>query len=97
MSETNRRRLRRVGERIKNRGWETVLTTEVRAREAGVIWLGDDEDQMAVVHSKRAAVVLRGDALARWKDDGQQKRMEDRIVTVVLESLRLVCTNPAGK
>ena len=64
--------------------------TEVRAGAAGVIWLGEDDDQMAVIHSKRAAVALRGRALERWKEDGQQKWIEERVVTVVIGSLRLV-------
>ena len=39
--------------------------------------VGEEETQVAVVHSKRSGVLLRGVALRRWIEEGQQKWMDE--------------------
>ena len=90
MREHNRERLRRILDEIGRQGWEIVLMTEIRADEKGVVWLGGDEERVAVIHSERAAIVLRGQALEEWIGEGQRKWLEERVVTVVLWGMRLV-------
>ena len=90
LSENNRGRLLRVLERVRLNDWEIVCLTELRAVSSGVIWLGEGEDGVAIVHSKRVAVVMRGEALRLWRDEGQQKWMEERVVAVVFGGLRVV-------
>ena len=90
MNENNRRRLRRVCERVEREGWEIVLLTEVKANEDGVIWMGEDDKRVAVVHSRMAGVLLRGDALRVWMREGQRMMYGKRVVTVELGGLRLV-------
>ena len=90
MREHNRDRLRRVVGEIVNRGWEIVLMTEVKADERGVVWLGEEEGRVAVIHSERAAIVLRERALEEWVGEGQRKWLEERVVSVVLGGMRLV-------
>ena len=91
MREHNRDRLRRILDEIGRQGWEIVLMTEIRADEKGVVWLGGDEERVAVIHSERAAIVLRGQALEEWIGEGQRKWLEERVVTVVLRGgMRLV-------
>ena len=51
---------------------------------------GGDEERVAVIHSERAAIVLRGQALEEWIGEGQSKWLEERVVTVVLVGMRLV-------
>lgn len=47
------------------------MLTEVRAESRGVLWFGEDENEVAVVHSEKTAVVLRG-------EDGEKRdRGED--------------------
>ena len=82
--------LRRILDEIGRQGWEIVLMTEIRADEKGVVWLGGDEERVAVIHSERAAIVLRGQALEEWIGEGQRKWLEERVVTVVLGGMRLV-------
>ena len=41
LREENRRRLRRVCERIEREGWEIVLVQELSAVGNGVVWLGE--------------------------------------------------------
>ena len=84
MREHNRDRLRRILDEIGRPGWEIILMTEIRADEKGVVWLGGDEERVAVIHSERAAIVLRGQALEEWIGEGQRKWLEERVVTVVL-------------
>ena len=43
-----------------------------------------------MIHSERAAIVLRGQALEEWIGEGQRKWLEERVVTVVLVGMRLV-------
>ena len=86
----NRDRLRRILDEIGRQGWEIVLMTEIRADEKSVVWLGGDEERVAVIHSERAAIVLRGQALEEGIGEGQRKWLEERVVTVVLGGMRLV-------
>ena len=90
MREHNRDRLRRILDEIGRQGWEIVLMKEIRADEKGVVWLGGDEERVAVIHSERAAIVLRRQALEEWIGEGQRKWLEERVVTVVLVGMRLV-------
>ena len=76
LRDHNRRRLRRVLGYIGRRGWEIVLMTEVSADGEGVLWFGEDEDQVAVVHGRKAAIVLRGEALRLWIEGGQKRWLE---------------------
>ena len=63
--ETNRRRLRSVAERVRQERWEMVLSTELRADEEGVVWLGEDEERVVLIHGKKTGVMLRGEALEK--------------------------------
>ena len=90
MREENRRRLRRICEKVEKEGWEIVLLTEVTAAGDGVIWLGEGGNRVAIIHSVRAGILLRGDSLVKWIEDGQQKWFEERVVSVVVGGMRLV-------
>ena len=88
--ETNRRRLRSLAERVRQEKWEMVLLTELRADEEGVVWLGEHEERVVLIHGKKAGVMLRGEALEKWVEGGQQKWFGERVVAVVVGGLRLV-------
>ena len=67
-----------------------MLVSELRADQEGVIWLGEDREQIAVVHGRKAGIILRGEALEEWKREGQKKWLGERVATVTLQGLRLV-------
>ena len=67
-----------------------VLLTDLRADEEGVVWLGEDEERVVLIHGKKAGVMLRGEALEKWVEGGQQKWFGKRVVAVVVGGLRLV-------
>ena len=90
MRESNRRRLRKICERAAKENWEIVLVSEVRAKEDGVIWLGEGEKTCVIVHGKKAAVLLRGRAVRMWVEEGQRKWFGERVTAVVLGGMRLV-------
>ena len=90
MREENRRRLRRVCERIEREGWEIVLVQEISAVGNGIVWLGEGENRVAVIHSLRAGIILRGSSLARWIREGQRVWYYDRVVAVTIGRMRLV-------
>ena len=48
---------------------------EVRAEGEGIVWLGQGEEAVAVVHSEKAGVLLRGEMLKAWGDGGMQKKV----------------------
>ena len=54
------------------------------------MWLGKDDHQMAVVHSKRTGVILRGDMLSRWMGGGQRVTHYDRATSVRIDYHRLI-------
>ena len=83
-------RLLRMLERMRLNEWEIVCLTEMRAMSSGVLWLGEGDDSVSIVHSQRAAVVMRGEVLRLWRDEVQQKWMNERVVAVVFWGLRVV-------
>ncbi|KAI8519282.1 hypothetical protein Bbelb_025390 [Branchiostoma belcheri] len=64
--------------------------TELTADESGVIWMGESEDRVALIHSKKSGVLLRGEALQKWKNEGMKKWYGDRVTAVVLGGLRVM-------
>ena len=67
-----------------------VLLTELRADEEGLVWLGEDEERVVLIRGKKAGVMLRGEALGKWVEGGQQKWFGERVVADVVGGLRLV-------
>ena len=90
MRAGNRERLRRTCKKIEDRGWEVVLASEIRSGASGTVWLGEDDNQMAVVHSKRTGVILRGGLLRKWVEGGQRVTHYDRATSVIIDNLRLI-------
>ena len=81
--ESNRERMRRVVDRVIREGWEVVCMTELRADSEGVVWLGEEECRVAVVHGRKSGVLLRGGALEAWVREGQSKWVSERVTGVV--------------
>ena len=73
-----------MAERVRQERWEMVLLTELRADEEGVVWLGEDEERVVLIHGKKAGVMLRGEELEKWVEGGQQKWFGERVVAVVV-------------
>ena len=90
MGENNRNRMRRVVDRITREGLEIVCLTELRAEGDGVVWLGEDECRVAVVHGRKSGVLLRGGALEAWINEGQSKWVSERVTAVVFAGMRVV-------
>ena len=88
--ENRRERLRRVVERIRSEGWEIVCLTELRADDCDVVWMGMEEHKVALVHSRKAGVLLRGEALKCWVEGGMRKEFCERMVAVVIGEMRVV-------
>ena len=65
MVSGRRRKARAVAEVARQSGWDVVLLSELRAEGDGVVWMGDDDHRVVIVHSRRAGVLLRGEMLKR--------------------------------
>ena len=88
----NKRKLKSVANYVSENNWEIVLLSEIRADRNGVIWLGQGDDVVAVIHSERAGIMLRGELLKKWTAGGQQKRQGERAVAVRIENMVLIST-----
>ena len=66
LGERRKRKARAVAEYAKKSGWDVVLLSEVRAEGEGVVWMGEEEERVVIVHSEKAGVLLRGDAVKGW-------------------------------
>ena len=69
-----------------------VLLSEVRADGEGVVWMGEEEERVVIVHSERAGVMLRGDALKGWCEGGMKKKVSRRQVSVKVKEVVCVAT-----
>ena len=90
INENNRRRLRIMVRYMESKKWKIVLATEITAKEKGVVWLGEGEHQAVVIHSERAAIILRKEALEEWMSGNQRKWFSRRTVAVKINNIKLV-------
>ena len=73
LRERNWERLLRVLERVKMNDREIVCLTDLRAETSWLLCLVEGDEGVAIVHSNKVAVVMRGESLSLWRDEGQQK------------------------
>ena len=55
---------------VEERGWDAVLQSEVMA-DVGVVWISQDAELTAIVYSKKTTILLQGELLKQWCEDGQ--------------------------
>ena len=56
---------------VEERGWDAELLSEVRADDVGLVWINQDAELTAIVHSKKTTILLKGELLKQWCEDGQ--------------------------
>ena len=86
----NKRKLRSVISYAEKNKWDVVLLSEIRADSNGVVWLGENDNLVAVIHSEKAGIMLRGELLRAWCENGQISEYKERCVTVKLKNFVLV-------
>ena len=92
VEERRKRKARAVAEYARKSGWDVVLLSEIRAEKEGVVWMGEEEERVAIVHSEKAGVLLRGDALKWWCEEGMKKKTSKRQVSVKVKGVVCVAT-----
>ena len=60
-----------------------------------MVWLGEDEERVVLIHGKKAGVMLRGEAQEKWVEGGQQKWFGERVVAVVVGGIETGIGIPA--
>ena len=85
-----KRRARRVARKVVEEKWDAVLLSEVWAAGKGVLWMGQGEEQVVIIHAEKAAILLRGELLRRWCEGGQRQKVEERTVSVKIDGVVLV-------
>ena len=88
----NRRKLRAVADFSSKQDWDTVLLSEVLATGSGTIWLGEGDKQIAVTYTEKAAILLRGNALTSWCQQGQKTKISKRTISVKTMGFSLTST-----
>ena len=88
----NKRKLRAVSEYSRTQDWDTVLLSEVLASGSGTIWLGENENLIAVIYTEKAAILLRGEALKSWCEQGQKLKLNKRTISVKTLGFTLTAT-----
>ena len=84
MRAENREKIKRIATYMRGRGWEVIPASEITALAEGEIWRGEADDLVAVIHAKKATIMLRGRALRAWIMEGQRKWFTERTVAVTL-------------
>ena len=92
LKSREKRKAREVAAYVKECGWDVVLLSEVLAEGEGVVWMGEEEERVAFVHSERAGVLLRGDVLQAWCEEGVVKKFSKRHVSVKVKGVVLTAT-----
>ena len=82
MSQRNRRKLKSIAELANKNKWDAVLLSEVNANGQGIVWLGEDENLVAVTYTNKAAILLRGKLLKAWTDEGQETKYNTRTISI---------------
>ena len=74
----------------KEQVWDVVMLTEIRAEGEGVVQLGRDEELAAIIHTDKAAILLRDEILKRWCEGGMKKKFGERVVSVKVDGVVLM-------
>ena len=69
-----------------------MLLSEVWAEGEGVVWMGEEEERVAIVFGEKAGVLLRGEILKAWCSEGMQKKISSRHVSIKVKGIMLTVT-----
>ena len=86
----NKRKAKTVAEEMIKKEWDVILLAEVRGENRGVVWLGEDEKKVVIVHSEKATVMLRGRWLEAWLEEGQKVTYDERVVSVRMKHINFI-------
>jgi hypothetical protein len=79
--------LRSVASFAEKEKWDVFLLTEVRADRNGVVWLGENNNLVAVIHSEKAAVLQEN----FWDHGVKMDRLRNTRGDVLQSSWRILC------
>ena len=85
----NKRKVKAVAEIARKNNWDAVLLSEISAKNDGTIWLGQDENLIAITFSRKAAILIRGQLLKLWCEGGQRTIRKERSITIKARDLSL--------
>ena len=88
----NNRKLKSVADYANKQKIDVILISEVNSSSHGVTWLGEEDCLTAIIHSERAAILLRGDSLQKWCQDGQKSKFNERSVSVKFDKYMFTAT-----
>ena len=88
----NKRKARNVVKKAQDNKWEVVLLSEVRAEREGVEWIGEGDNLAAIIHTKKAGILLSGKFLKGWTQGGQRKFQSDRTLSIKSNGFALTAT-----
>ena len=72
-----------------------LLSTEIRGERDGTIWLVEDGNGAVVIHSRRKAIILTGEALRAWIAMDQKREHMERTTAVTVGEMRVIAVYQA--
>ena len=63
---------------------------ELKADGEGIIWMGDAEDHMALIHSQKTGILLSCKSLVKGTEQGQQKWYTERNTGAKIYNMRQI-------
>ena len=82
-----RGRIQHILRTIEEHKWDVVLLSEITSKESGVWWY---EENAVLVHSNRAAVVLRNQWASDCKKGGSRKWLSERVAMVTVNKKKFI-------
>ena len=80
-------RIQHIIRTIEEYKWDVVLLSEVASKKPGVWWY---EENAVLVHSNRAAIVLRNQWANDWKKGGSSKWLSERVAIVTINKKKFI-------
>ena len=71
-----------------------VLLTELRTEKGGMVWLEDK--RVVLIQGWKGRMILRGEALEAWVEEGPQRWLEERLLAVMLGGMKFVSVYQAS-
>ena len=92
LGTVNKVKARAAAEIARKHNFDIVLLSEIRADGEGIEYLGSEEQQVIIVHSTKAGIMLRGKMLQEWREGGRIKWIGERCVSVKISGVGYTAT-----
>ena len=83
----NKVKARAVAEIARLKKWDVVQLHEIRSESRGVEWFGVGENSIAIIHSEKTGILLRGKLLRVWSEENQRRIQDERTISDIISKV----------